>query len=87
MRLWFYMLSPYLFIISPSFDVSGGLCFVCAIPGYIHIYFCVSRDNFVDHSNTVFLLLLHAVFEVKQLTMFLAMTTTHEFHVNTIDNT
>ena len=42
-RLWFHMwrlFCHYLFLISPSFGVSGGLCFVIvAFPGYLHLYF------------------------------------------------
>ena len=30
----------YLFLISPSFGASGGLCFlIVTFPGYLHIYF------------------------------------------------
>ena len=39
--LWFHMrhlLDPYLFLISPSFHDSGGLCFmIVAFPGYLHL--------------------------------------------------
>ena len=36
---------PYLFIISPSLDDSGGLCFVMGIfPRYLLLYFCVGRS-------------------------------------------
>ena len=32
---------PYLFLTSPSFGASGGLCFIIvAFPGYLYLYFC-----------------------------------------------
>ena len=34
---------PYLYLISPSFGVSGGLCVVIVVfPGYLHLYFDIS---------------------------------------------
>ena len=41
-RLWFkmrHLFCPYLFLISPSFDVSEGVCFVIVtFLGYFHLY-------------------------------------------------
>ena len=49
-RLWFhmcYLLCPYLFLISPSFGASGGLCFVfVAFPGYLRCRLIPSLTRF-----------------------------------------
>ena len=46
----------YLFLISHSFDASGGLGFVIvALPGYIHLYFGISE---VSLNKNLFTLLV-----------------------------